>query len=195
MSEQQQDHFTLWNVGRQRLEVTFDQGPVVSDAGLLAVRALERPLGILAELAQRLPDPRSPLFVQHSTEHLLTQQVYQILAGYPDCNDADELRHDALFQILAEVTPTGEQPLASGSTLARFQYAYTRRGQREGEPEILLVRRVAQLERIKVLNDFLVDLFVRTRPTAAAEVILDVDATDDPVHGDQALSGYFYCAI
>ena len=103
--------------------------------------ALERPLGILAELAQRLPDPRSALFVQHSTERLLTQQVHQILAGCPDGNDADELRHDALFQILAEVTPTGEQPLASGSTLARFPYAYTRRGQRQGEAEILLVRR------------------------------------------------------
>ena len=141
LSEQQQDPFTLWNVGRQRREVAFDQGPVVSDAGLLAVRALERPLGILAELAQRLPDPRSALFVQHSTERLLTQQVYQILAGCPDGNDADELRHDALFQILAEVTPTGEQPLASGSTLARFPYAHTRRGQRQGEAEILLVRR------------------------------------------------------
>lgn len=190
MSEQQQDHFTLWDVGRQRLEVAFDQGPIVADAGLVAVRALDRSLGILAELAQRLPDPRSPLFVQHSAQRLLIQQVYQILAGYPDCNDADDLRQDALFQILAEASPSGEQPLASGSTLARFQYAYTRRGQREGEPEILLVRRAAQTGRLKVLNDFLIDLFVRTRATPPAEVILDVDATDDPVHGGQALSGY-----
>jgi len=190
MSEQQHDHCTLWDVGRQRLEVAFDQGPVVADAGLVAVRALDRSLGILAELAQRLPDPRSALFVQHSTQRLLTQQVYQILGGYPDCNDADDLRQDALFQILAEVTPSGEQPLASGSTLARFQYAYTRRQPREGEPDILLVRRAAQTGRLKVLNDFLIDLFVRTRATPPAEVILDVDATDDPVYGGQALSGY-----
>jgi DDE family transposase len=190
MCDQQQTHFTLWQVGRQRLEVTFDQGPVVADAGLLAVRALERSLGILAGLAARLPDPRAPQFVRHSTERILTQQVYQVLAGCPDCNDADELRHDALFQLLAEVTPDGEQPLASGSTLARFQYAYTRRGQRDGEPEILLVRRAAQLERIKRLNDFLVDLFVRTRPAPPQEVVLDVDATDDPTHGGQALAGY-----
>jgi hypothetical protein len=190
MSEQQQRHFTLWDVGRQRLEVAFDQGPLVADAGLVAVRALDRCLGVLAELAQRLPDPRSPRFVQHSTERLLIQQVYQILAGYPDCNDGDDLRQDALFQILAEVTPQGEQPLASGSTLARFQYAYTRRRPRAGEPDILRVRRAAQLDRIKVLNDFLVELFIRTRRTPPAEVILDVDATDDPVHGGQALSGY-----
>jgi hypothetical protein len=190
MCDQSPPHFTLWTLGRQQLEVTFDQGPIVADAGLLSVRALDRSLGILADLADRLPDPRDPLFVRHSTQRLLIQQVYQLLAGYPDCNDADELRRDALFQILAEVTPDGEEPLASGSTLARFQYAYTRRGQREGEPEVLLVRRAAQRQRIKVANDFLVDLFVRTRVTPPTAIILDVDATDDPTHGKQALSGY-----
>jgi len=190
MCDQQQTHFTLWNLGRQQLEVTFDQGPIVADAGLVAVRALDRSLGILADLAARLPDPRDPLFVRHSTERLLTQQVYQLLAGYPDGNDADQLRRDALFQILADVSPDGEEPLASGSTLTRFQYAYTRRGQREGEPEILLVRRAAQLQRVKVVNDFLPDLFVRTRVTPPTEIILDADATDDPTHGKQALSGY-----
>src|SRR4051812_21289833 len=99
MSEQHPDHFTLWEVGGQRLEVAFDQGPMICDAGLLAVRALEKPLGILAELAGRLPDPHSPKFVRHSVERILTQEVYQVLAGYPDYNDADDLRHDALLQI------------------------------------------------------------------------------------------------
>ena len=127
MAHQQQQHFTLWDVGSQRLELAFDQGPLVSDAGLLAVRALDRQLGVLAGLARRLPDPRSPKFITHSAEALLTQQVYQILAGYPDGNDADDLRHDPLFQILAEVAPDPQRPLASGSTLARSQYAYTRR--------------------------------------------------------------------
>src|SRR5215472_1270657 len=119
MCDQRQTHFTLWQLGQQRLELTFGQWPVVADAGLLAVRALERPLGILADLAARLPDPRAPQFVRHSAERLLTQQVYQLLAGYPDCNDADQLRQDALLQVLAEVSPDGEQPLACGSTLAR----------------------------------------------------------------------------
>jgi hypothetical protein len=190
MSEQAQTHFSLWPVGRQQLELTFDQGPLVSDAGLLAVRALDRSLGILADLATRLPDPRSPDFIRHSTGRLLVQQVYQILAGYPDCNDADSLRHDALFQILAEQAPNGEQPLAGASTLSRFQYAYTRRGQREGEPEVLLVRRAAQTQRLKAVNAFLVELFIRTRPQVPTEIVLDADATDDPVHGKQALSGY-----
>jgi hypothetical protein len=190
MCQQDRTHFTLWQIGQQRLEVTFDQGPLVSDAGLLAIRALERSLGILTELAARLPDPRSPAFVRHSTERILTQQVYQILAGYPDVNDADGLRQDALFQILAEQVPTPDEPLASASTLTRFAYAHTRRSPREGEPEVLLVRRAAQIERLKVVNAFLVELFLRTREQPPAEVVLDVDATDDPVHGGQALSGY-----
>src|SRR3712207_2222590 len=156
VTDGQSPHFTLWDLGRQQVEVTFDQGPIVCDAGLLAVRALDRELGILTGLAQRLPDPRSAKYITHSAEALLTQQVYQILAGYPDCNDADTLRHDPLFQILAEVAPDPERPLACGSTLARFQYAYTRR-QAERPPEerpALLEQRAAQTKRLKVLNDY-----------------------------------------
>ena len=78
----------LFEVGRQQVTMTFDGGDVVSDAGLLPIRELDRELGILAEAARRLPDPRSTLYVTHSAENILTQQVYQILAGYPDGNDA-----------------------------------------------------------------------------------------------------------
>jgi hypothetical protein len=88
MVQQADQHFTLFTVGSQQVHVAFDGGRIVSDAGLLAVRALERPLRVIAELAQRLPDPRAPRFIEHSTEAVLTQAVYQILAGYPDCNDA-----------------------------------------------------------------------------------------------------------
>src|SRR5713226_95047 len=103
MRNESPQHLTFWNLGSQQLLLDFEGGRIVSDAGLLAVRALEKPLGILADLAQRLPDPRAPHFRTHSTEALLTQQVYQILAGYPDGNDADTLRDDPLFQILADV--------------------------------------------------------------------------------------------
>jgi hypothetical protein len=183
---------TLWNLGPQQLQVTFDAGRIVSDAGLLAVRALEKPLRVIADLAERLPDPRAPQFIHHSAEALLTQEVYQILAGYPDHNDAQSLRHDPLFQILADVSPDADQPLASGSTLARFQYAYTRRQAERPleERPVLLEVRAAQCQRIKLLNTYLVELFLRTRRAVPAEVVLDVDATDDPVHGAQTLSGY-----
>ncbi len=192
MVNEREQHFTLWNIGSQQLHLAFDGGCLVSDAGLLAVRALEKPLRVIADLAPRLPDPRSPKFIEHSAEALLTQEVYQILAGYADFNDAHELRHDRLFQILADVAPDADNPLASPSTLARFQYAFTRRQAerpREERPVLLEVR-AAQTGRIKILNDYLVELFVRTRRSVPTEIILDVDASDDPVHGRQALSGY-----
>src|SRR5262245_53280575 len=186
------DYLTLWDLGPQQLRVDFHGGRLVSDAGLLAVRALERPLRVIADLAQQLPDPRSPKFIRHSVEALLTQEVYALLAGYPDHNDADDLRDDPLFQILADVSPAAAQPLASGSTLARFAYAFTRRQAerpRAARPVLLEVR-AAQTQRLKILNRYLVDLFIRTRSQPPTELILDVDATDDPIHGAQALSGY-----
>jgi hypothetical protein len=192
MTPQRQRHFTLWNVGSQQLQVAFDGGCLVSDAGLLAVRTLEKPLRVIADLAQRLPDPRARKYIEHSAEAILTQAVYQILAGYPDFNDAQQLRDDPLFQILADVSPDADNPLASPSTLARFQYAFTRR-QAElpaEERPVLLEVRSAQTGRIKILNDYLVDLYIRTRRARPAEIILDVDASDDPVHGRQTLSGY-----
>ena len=192
MAAESTDHLNLWKLGPQQLRVDFDAGDIVADAGLLAVRALERPLRVIADLAPLLPDPRSPLYVRHSVEAILTQEVYSLLAGYPDHNDADQLRDDLLFQVLADVNPDLDQPLASGSTLARFQYAYTRRKAEiplEDRPVLLEVR-AAQLKHLKILNEYLVKLFIRTRTTPPAEIILDVDATDDPTHGNQALSGY-----
>jgi hypothetical protein len=195
MAEEHDQHFTLGTVGSQQLReihVTFDGGRIVCDAGLLAVRALEKPLGVIAELAQRLPDPRARPFIEHSVEALLTQEIYQILAGYPDCSDAQQLRDDPLFQILADVSPDADNPLASPSTLTRFQYAYTRRQAERplAERPVLREVRAARDRRVKLVNDYLVDLFIRTRRQPAAEVILDVDASDAPVHGHQTLSGY-----
>jgi hypothetical protein len=155
------DHFTLCAGTAQPIHVVFDAGSIVADAGLLPVRALERSLGILDDLAQRLPDPRSPKFIHHSKRALLTQQVYQILAGCPDCYDASLCRDDPRFAILADVAVDPKQPLASGSTLARLQYAYTRRQALEGEPEVLLQQRAAQTARLKILNDYLLELFIR----------------------------------
>jgi hypothetical protein len=192
MAPEGTDHLTLWDLGPQQLCLDFQGGRIVSDTGLLAVRALERPLRVIADLAPQLPDPRSPKFIRHSVEALLTQEVYALLAGYPDHNDADDLRTDPLFQILAGVRPGADQPLASGSTLARFAYAFTRRDAElpPDERPVLLEVRAAQTQRLKILNRYLVGLFVRTRREAPAEIILDVDATDDPTHGAQALSGY-----
>src|SRR5437588_12452495 len=104
MAPEGNDYLTLWNLGPQQLLVDFQGGRIVSDAGLLAVRALERPLRVIADLAQLLPDPRSPLFIRHSVEAILTQEAYALLAGSPDHTEANDLRHDPLSQILADVS-------------------------------------------------------------------------------------------
>jgi hypothetical protein len=105
----------------------LDGGRIVADAGLPAVRALERPLRVIADLAPRLPDPRAPKYIHHSAEALRTPEVDPILAGSPDFNDAHQLRTDPLFQILADLSPDAEQPLASASPRTRLQYACTPR--------------------------------------------------------------------
>lgn len=181
----------LFEVGRQQVTMTFDGGDVVSDAGLLPIRELDRELGILAEAARRLPDPRSQLCVTHSAERILTQQVYQILAGYPDGNDSQLLRDDPLFKTIAGIDPRNDETsLASGSTINRFHHAFTRR-EAEKPPEdrdVLFEVRRAQTERIRALNEFLIDVFVRTRKAPLDEVVIDLDPTDDPTHGQQQLS-------
>lgn len=192
MTTDRSSHLNLWTLHRQQVTVTFDGGQLVEDAGLLPLRAFEKRLGFLADLAQRLPDPRYQPFVTHTAEDLLTQHVYQLLAGYPDANDADHTRRDPVFQTLTDISPDPDNPLASRSTLARFQYAFTRR-QHELPPEdrpAFHDMYTAQTHRLFILNDFLVDWFVRTRRQPPAHVIIDLDATDDPTHGNQALSGY-----
>ena len=185
-------HFTLTRAHRQPVAVAFDGPDIVSDTGLLTVRDLDVRLGYLADLARRLPDPRAQDFVSHSAEEILAQQVYQILADYADCNDADSLRTDPLFQILAGAVPDPERPLACGSTLARFQYAFTRRQRHLPEEDRPAFAQMysARTQRLCVLNKFLVDTFIRTRARPPAFVILDIDPTDDPVHGKQALAAY-----
>ena len=96
---------TFWELGPQQVTVDFVGGRVVTDAGLLPLRWLDKQLGVLSTIAQRLPDPRAQKLVTHTREALLTQEVYQILAGYPDGNDAQQLRHDPLFQTLVDVPP------------------------------------------------------------------------------------------
>ena len=100
---------------RQLIRADFSGGQITSDAGLLALRAFDQRHGLTRELAQHLRDPRQGGRVRHSSLSLLRQRVYQIVAGYEDANDADRLRHDPAFQLLAD-QPLG-QPLSSAREL------------------------------------------------------------------------------
>jgi len=196
MSTDCPQQLTFCEMGTQQVTVDFQGGQVVTDTGLLPIRLLDKELGVLATLAQRLPDPRAQKLVTHTREALLTQEVYQILAGYADGNDAQVVRQDPLFQTLVDVNPAGERLLASGSTVNRFHHAYTRRQAELPLEERPVLREVdaAQTQRLQILNRYLSELFMRTRRQPPLYVILDIDPSDDPTHGQQVLScfhGYF----
>jgi hypothetical protein len=154
----------------QPIRADFSGGQISSDAGLLPLRAFDQRYGLTRGLAEHVCDPREEERVRHSVLSLFRQRLYQIIAGYEDANDADRLRHDPAFQILAD-QPLGA-PLGSQSTLSRWENSPS--------PRDLLK-----------LQDALLDWFVKIcgkQVRKRGEILLDVDSTDDPTYGQQQLS-------
>ena len=152
------------------IRADFSGGQISSDAGLLPLRAFDQRHGLTRGLAERLCDPREEERIRHSVLSLFRQRLYQIIAGYEDANDADRLRHDPAFQILADHS-LGE-PLGSQPTLSRWENSPS--------PRDLLK-----------LQDALLDGFVKIcgkQVRKRGEILLDVDSTDDPTYGQQQLS-------
>lgn len=156
----------------RRLRANFSGGQITSDAGLLALRQFDHGEGLTASLVLALTDPRCPAKVKHSLLALLRQRLYQIVAGYEDADDADRCRHDPTFQLLSD-QPLG-QALASQPTFSRWENTFSIRD---------LVR----------LNRLLLEWFVRgagDQVRERGEIVLDIDSTPDPTHGQQELSFY-----
>src|ERR1017187_5076225 len=152
------------------IHADFSGGQISSDAGLLPLRAFDQRYGLTRDLAKLMSDPREDERVRHSVLSLFRQRIYQIIAGYEDANDADLLRYDPAFQILAD-QPLGEA-LSSQPTLSRWENAPSARG---------IIR----------LQDVLLDWFVSVcgqQVRKRGEILLDLDSTDDPTHGQQQLS-------
>ena len=148
----------------------FSGGQITSDAGLLPLRSFDERHHLTRDWAALLGDPRQEERVQHEALALLRQRIYQIVAGYEDANDADRLRHDPALQIVAD-QKLGE-PLGSQPTLSRWENAPAARS---------LVQ----------LNDALLDQFIRLcgqQVRQRGEILLDIDSTDDPTHGQQQFS-------
>jgi len=154
----------------QPIRADFSGGQITSDAGLLPLRAFDQRHHLTRDWAELLSDPRDEDRVRHDALLLLRQRIYQIVAGYEDANDADRLRHDPLLQIVADQKlghPLGSQP-----TLSRWENAPSARD---------LVR----------LNDALLEIFLRlggNQVRRQGEILLDIDSTDHPTHGQQQLS-------
>ncbi len=153
----------------QPIHADFSGGQISSDAGLLPLRAFDERHHLTRDLATLLSDPREDERVRHDSLELLRQRIYQIVAGYEDANDADRLRHDPMLQIVAD-RKLGH-PLGSQPTLSRWENAPCARD---------LVH----------LNDALVEQFVHLcgdQVRQRSEILLDIDSTDDPTHGQQQL--------
>ena len=169
------------SLGRQQVQADFSGGTLTSDAGGLLLREVDRGCGLLDALAACFSDPRDPARITHNLRTMLAQRVYGLALGYEDLNDHTTLRTDPLFAVLADQRPDPEQPLASAPTLCRLENRVTR----------------ASLARMRAV---LVEQFIASFEAPPAELILDFDATDDPVHGTQEarfFHGYYdhYCFL
>jgi hypothetical protein len=150
----------------RRVDLTADAGMISSDGGAVLLRQLDERLGLTKLLAPLLPDQRYEERVRHSRLEQVRQRVYQICLGYEDCNDADRLRTDPVLRLACGA---GGRDLSSQPTLSRFENAVAGRE---------LNRLWRELER----------QYVDGLDASTSLVVLDIDATDDPTHGDQQLS-------
>lgn len=179
--------------GRQ-MAVDFDGGQISSDAGALLLRGVDRTLRLTERVANCFQDGRDPELIEHTVHTLVMQRIVAIALGYEDLNDHDQLRRDPVLATLAgklSARRKGCEPLAGKSTLNRLEHAPdTRSGSRYHK----IVHNPAAFESL------FVDCFIEAHDQAPEEIILDLDATDDPLHGQQEgrfFHGYYggYCYL
>ena len=164
-------------VCKRRVDARFDGGHVSSNGGALLIRQTDRRLRVTRRAARLLEDARQQGKVDHSALSIIRQRVFGVALGYDDLNDHDFIRHDLCFQGAVD----RDRPLASSSTLCRFENSMTR-------------------STAVALNGLLVDIFIESFDKPPRELVLDFDATDVPVHGDQVgrfFHGFYrgYCFL
>jgi hypothetical protein len=167
----------------------FDGGAITSDAGALLLRHVDKAIGLFDRVASCFVDWRDRDLTVHSVRTLVGQRIAAIALGYEDVDDHDTLRHDPALALLSQsLTPKREDcaVLAGKSTLNRLEHG------RVGAP--------TRYHKISydsgAMEDLFVDLFLEAHATPPAEIVLDLDATDDPLHGHQEgrfFHGYYNC--
>jgi hypothetical protein len=163
----------------------FDGGKVTSDAGALLLGATDRAIGLMTRFAACFDDGRDPAQIEHRVEAMVAQRVFGIALGYEDLNDHDQLRHDPVLATLAGKLTAKRRdcaPLAGKSTLNRLEHAPSApdRYHKIGHDAA-------------AIEDLFVALFLEAHKTPPHQIILDLDATDDPLHGHQ--EGRFFHGI
>jgi hypothetical protein len=189
-------------LGSREVLADFDGGDISSDGGALLLRETERLTGIIRQFAACFTDHRKADLVEHSAEELIAQRVYALALGYEDLNDHDDLRTDPLLAtIVGKGDPTGKtrprtrdrgKPLAGKSTLNRLEL--TPVGADKDSRYKKIVCRTHDVEHL------FVTLFLQAHSRPPERIVLDLDATDDPIHGHQLgrfFHGYYknYCYL
>jgi Transposase DDE domain group 1 len=161
------DRIDFGRFGRRVIEADFSGGDLSSDGGLLLLRQVDQHLGLSRMAAGAIPDPRDPERIRHGLRDLLAQRLYALCCGYEDLNDHKTLRDDVLMQ-----TAVGrDEALASAPTFSRLENRATR-------------------AQAWSLHGVLVDQFIASHAQPPAELVLDIDASDVPLHGEQELSQF-----
>jgi hypothetical protein len=166
MTDCNRDPLAFSSIGPKAVRADFAGGRLTTDAGALLLREVAQRIGLFDALDAAIPDPRDPALVVHDQRALIAQRVTAIALGYEDLNDHQTLRVDPVLQLAAGKPPPDDRPLASPPTLCRL----------ENRVDRAALVRIAQA---------LVDQFVAAYHEPPEHLILDFDATDDPVHGHQ----------
>jgi hypothetical protein len=152
-----------------QVTVDFEGGDTTSDAGWVFIRQEDERQGLCEAIAAAIHDRRDPRRIHHEMLALIRQRVYQIAAGYEDCNDASELRVDSALKAAAAGRRPQDDPLASQPTLSRLE------------------NRTEEWELERIMEAF-VQNYMQQRGAPPDYLILDIDATDDACHGQQQLA-------
>jgi len=177
---------------RREIRAQFDGGAITSDGGGLLLREVEKRVGMLRQFATCFTDYRNPDLIEHKVEEMVAQRVYGLALGYEDLNDHEELRNDPLLAVLVEKADPSSQVLAGKSTLNRLELTKETASRKERYKKIVLDH--------GAVDRLLVQVFLEAHQEAPQEIILDLDATDDPLHGKQEgrfFHGYYghYCYL
>jgi Transposase DDE domain group 1 len=188
MTECNQSSFGFAGIGKREIVARFDGGTISSDGGAFLLRQTDRHLNLLSRLAECFLDGRNPRLVQHSIEEMLSQRIYGLALGYEDINDHEQLRKDPVFGILAGREELDE-PLAGKSTLNRMELGT---GVNSRYKKITFWK--------DGVDELLVKVFLESHQEIPAEIVLDMDTTDLPLHGKQEgrfFHGYYdnYCYL
>ncbi len=176
----------------RRVVPAFDGGAITSDAGGLLLKATDRAIGLVERLAASFVDLRRPELIEHRVATLVGQRVFAIALGYEDLNDHDELRHDPLMAVLAGKLKARREdcaPVAGKSTLNRLELS---------RPIASRYKKISY--DAAAIEALFVDLFLDAHGAPPKQIVLDLDATDDPLHGHQEgrfFHGYYdtYCYL